>query len=107
FYFFFSSRRRHTRSTRDWSSDVCSSDLAEDDPARALRYVPAAEFELWRHLMETKHRRQVTVDEVSVWVAETPDTWDLEIAAADEIGRASCRERVGMRVGDARFRQKR
>src|SRR5207247_7395620 len=24
----FSSRRRHTRSTRDWSSDVCSSDLA-------------------------------------------------------------------------------
>src|SRR5699024_11896915 len=25
--FFFSSRRRHTRSKRDWSSDVCSSDL--------------------------------------------------------------------------------
>src|SRR5206468_7731583 len=25
--FFFSSRRRHTRSDRDWSSDVCSSDL--------------------------------------------------------------------------------
>src|SRR2546421_5425197 len=28
FFFFFSSRRRHTRSDRDWSSDVCSSDLA-------------------------------------------------------------------------------
>src|SRR5207247_7814323 len=28
----FSSRRRHTRSTRDWSSDVCSSDL----PTRRL-----------------------------------------------------------------------
>src|SRR5699024_5125301 len=27
-YFFFASRRRHTRSKRDWSSDVCSSDLA-------------------------------------------------------------------------------
>src|SRR5690606_40771617 len=27
FYFFFSSRRRHTRFSRDWSSDVCSSDL--------------------------------------------------------------------------------
>src|SRR2546421_10251650 len=26
-FFFFSSRRRHTRSDRDWSSDVCSSDL--------------------------------------------------------------------------------
>src|SRR2546422_5536875 len=25
--FFFSSRRRHTRCSRDWSSDVCSSDL--------------------------------------------------------------------------------
>src|SRR2546429_485906 len=28
-YFFFSSRRRHTRCSRDWSSDVCSSDLLE------------------------------------------------------------------------------
>src|SRR5690554_7345607 len=28
FFFFFSSRRRHTRCGRDWSSDVCSSDLA-------------------------------------------------------------------------------
>src|SRR5690606_39922840 len=27
FMFFFSSRRRHTRFSRDWSSDVCSSDL--------------------------------------------------------------------------------
>src|SRR5438128_5294859 len=27
-FFFFSSRRRHTRCYRDWSSDVCSSDLA-------------------------------------------------------------------------------
>src|SRR5690606_39861971 len=27
FCFFFSSRRRHTRFSRDWSSDVCSSDL--------------------------------------------------------------------------------
>src|SRR5699024_11549954 len=26
-YYFYSSRRRHTRSKRDWSSDVCSSDL--------------------------------------------------------------------------------
>src|SRR5687768_18153297 len=29
FFFFFSSRRRHTRCSRDWSSDVCSSDLTE------------------------------------------------------------------------------
>src|SRR5437868_6394548 len=31
FFFFFSSRRRHTRSKRDWSSDVCSSDLTATD----------------------------------------------------------------------------
>src|SRR6478752_8777153 len=30
FFFFFSSRRRHTRCSRDWSSDVCSSDLELD-----------------------------------------------------------------------------
>src|SRR5690606_40178073 len=29
-YVFFSSRRRHTRFSRDWSSDVCSSDLLQD-----------------------------------------------------------------------------
>src|SRR6266436_6151999 len=43
-FFFFSSRRRHTRCSRDWSSDVCSSDLprpvivaARDAEADALR----------------------------------------------------------------------
>src|SRR5256885_3055779 len=32
-FFFFSSRRRHTRLQGDWSSDVCSSDLPERRPA--------------------------------------------------------------------------
>src|SRR5690606_40219927 len=30
YFFFFSSRRRHTRFSRDWSSDVCSSDLTNE-----------------------------------------------------------------------------
>src|SRR3989442_6799779 len=34
--FFFSSRRRHTRCGRDWSSDVCSSDLFERMTVRHL-----------------------------------------------------------------------
>src|SRR5690625_2372032 len=38
--FFFSSRRRHTRWPRDWSSDVCSSDL---DPTKAIAVVLQAE----------------------------------------------------------------
>src|SRR6266496_4094595 len=43
-FFFFSSRRRHTRSLRDWSSDVCSSDLRSGHiqsvvyPADSTRY---------------------------------------------------------------------
>src|SRR2546421_5026238 len=36
FFFFFSSRRRHTRSDRDWSSDVCSSDLWQMHPFNRL-----------------------------------------------------------------------
>src|SRR2546429_6845034 len=51
FLFFFSSRRRHTRCSRDWSSDVCSSDLlaptesAEvDTPGLRLHCSPAS----WR-----------------------------------------------------------
>src|SRR5437868_15176284 len=39
--FFFSSRRRHTRSKRDWSSDVCSSDLQFAGLAVRTRHQPA------------------------------------------------------------------
>src|SRR2546429_5277114 len=38
--FFFSSRRRHTRCSRDWSSDVCSSDLVAPDE-RTVAYLMA------------------------------------------------------------------
>src|SRR5437899_4175437 len=48
-FFFFSSRRRHTRCLSDWSSDVCSSDLSLYEPCgltqmRAQRYgtIPVA-----------------------------------------------------------------
>src|SRR5215510_13452062 len=41
-FFFFSSRRRHTRWPRDWSSDVCSSDLHERS-RRGIGYVPQGE----------------------------------------------------------------
>src|SRR5699024_11345901 len=38
FTFFFASRRRHTSSKRDWSSDVCSSDLSS--PHRDIKQFP-------------------------------------------------------------------
>src|SRR5207245_6441131 len=41
FSFFFSSRRRHTRCYRDWSSDVCSSDLSPSSSTSAGGVVPA------------------------------------------------------------------
>src|SRR5699024_11513081 len=41
--FFFSSRRRHTRSKRDWSSDVCSSDLGGS----------GASINFWRYLLNS------------------------------------------------------
>src|SRR5216684_8810887 len=43
FFFFFSSRRRHTRCSRDWSSDVCSSDLEHMDVLGDTREAIAAE----------------------------------------------------------------
>src|SRR5690606_40186291 len=45
-FFFFSSRRRHTRFSRDWSSDVCSSDLLLAN---------------WRHLPVGYHGRAGTI----------------------------------------------
>jgi hypothetical protein len=50
---------------------------------RALRYVPLAEFGLWKHLMETRHARQVSIESISVWVAEDPARWNSGFAAED------------------------
>src|SRR2546429_3676928 len=36
---FFSSRRRHSRCSRDWSSDVCSSDLCDDGETVSEKFV--------------------------------------------------------------------
>src|SRR5207249_6296622 len=67
--FFFSSRRRHTRSKRDWSSDVCSSDLsgaprAADAPLRDLPQRAAHRFKSARegvralkHVTRSEERR--------------------------------------------------
>jgi hypothetical protein len=59
----------------------CHLEGGDDDPALALRYIPAAEFELWRHFMETRYARTVTVEDVSVWVPETPEVWSADLDA--------------------------
>src|SRR5688500_20299073 len=80
--FFFSSRRRHTRLQGDWSSDVCSSDLAEEQGHTVGRLAAAV-----HDLLVLFHEAEA----IDLLVHE-------EIRVADtrhEIGRASCRERVG------------
>src|SRR5206468_5893481 len=87
-FFFFSSRRRHTRSDRDWSSDVCSSDLGFyvfGEPATGGFTPNGGGFAEYVKAMP--------------WVAERgivalPDNVSFEEATFIEIGRASCRERV-------------
>src|SRR3712207_9525918 len=45
YFFFFSSRRRHTRYWRDWSSDVCSSDLTDEYNSPRSKY--------WQRILQT------------------------------------------------------
>src|SRR5256885_3432253 len=55
-FFFFSSRRRHTRLQGDWSSDVCSSDLRESEPGRESQ--PPADHPGRRKTHERNDRRR-------------------------------------------------
>src|SRR5207302_7549277 len=47
--FFFSSRRRHTRFSRDWSSDVCSSDLLIDFVGASMPNIGAGPGDVVHH----------------------------------------------------------
>src|SRR5204863_5794054 len=78
-YFFFSSRRRHTSSLRDWSSDVCSSDLRGPVLGRAERRMMAGMIRLGEP--QDRRGRGALFEDVG---AE---------AFGHQIGRASCRER--------------
>src|SRR4051794_1734274 len=60
--FFFSSRRRHTRWTGDWSSDVCSSDLAH------ITWFAGGEILAWNHY-PTEY---TTAEAIRAWMA-SPD----------------------------------
>src|SRR5690554_7541800 len=87
FFFFFSSRRRHTRCGRDWSSDVCSSDLmrlGETQSAKEeLTYIqqsapPEAVANIVEQYLGELSGQKRRSSQLKLW----------------EIGRASCRERV-------------
>lgn len=61
----------------------CRLSGADEGTLAALRYVPLAEFGLWRHLMETRHRRRVRVEAVSIWIAEEPARWNSGFTAEE------------------------
>src|SRR2546429_97944 len=53
-FFFFSSRRRHTRCSRDWSSDVCSSDLFHQLPEAIWKAVTDIDaMPMWRQGLQS------------------------------------------------------
>src|SRR6266446_5354406 len=67
-FFFFSSRRRHTRLQGDWSSDVCSSDLlAAENPPKILRHKSSRQTEAEkRRMTELEKRRNLRATELEL-----------------------------------------
>src|SRR2546428_12727702 len=110
--FFFSSRRRHTRSDRDWSSDVCSSDLdpgTEHDGVFVYRTIEDLEAILARSqvvhravvigggllgLEAARAMYELGLETIVVEMAQHLMPRQLDPESASKIGRASCRERV-------------
>src|SRR2546429_1016899 len=80
--FFFSSRRRHTRCSRDWSSDVCSSDLAK---LKSLRGLPAPVRAVLESLPAGAHPMDVLRTGVSVLGCTLPEKDDHNVAGARDI----------------------
>src|SRR5207249_9408005 len=74
--FFFSSRRRHTRSKRDWSSDVCSSDLPRGRVRTngwPSRYRGACRDRRWQQDCSAKRRLQEHFWGHLVWLSGDAD----------------------------------
>src|SRR5206468_8494370 len=67
---FFSSRRRHTRSDRDWSSDVCSSDLFRGERAELIDLSKKITAEALGEILELKSTINTMVDQLRAFASE-------------------------------------
>src|ERR1035441_10943091 len=68
FWFFFSSRRRHTRCLSDWSSDVCSSDLETGEPLWFGRERKKETLDgFFREELSARQRRGIEAACVDMW----------------------------------------
>src|SRR5256885_3950013 len=88
--FFFSSRRRHTRLQGDWSSDVCSSDLINRTGQGAISVESINQGQSYAQ----SARVHSESSEVSPELLKLLESYLKAVQASQEIGRASCRERV-------------
>src|SRR5436309_7492328 len=84
--FFCSSRRRHTRFSRDWSSDVCSSDLS-GHPINKISFEHSS-------IASDDATPLVGGKLFRVWQGGQDLIYNAFYTLLNEIGRASCRERV-------------
>src|SRR5438046_7771015 len=91
-FFFFSSRRRHTRLVSDWSSDVCSSDLEKACPGLDPGWNPV----FGKDHAQPKSERVYICPRLRM--APRCSLMRKVMRMNSEIGRASCRERVWMSV---------
>src|SRR5690606_40182979 len=106
--FFFSSRRRHTRFSRDWSSDVCSSDLpATEENALLDRFADSDDsdelaFRLQRLIKDSGLAQVILLSIHGTVIADK----DFRFTVGEQIGRASCREEVEMTEVESTCRKK-
>src|SRR5690606_40807843 len=99
--FFFSSRRRHTRFSRDWSSDVCSSDLGELINESVTEKEPAKEETPPAQETSKPSVRLTPSEAANIALKEVPGEVDddIDFEETQESGRASCRGRGYRAVG--------
>src|SRR5207245_4711528 len=101
-----SSRRRHTRCYRDWSSDVCSSDLVTTGKPEAckvsvgLRYPREVVQKRLRNVQLTDRRFAIPPGAAAHKVSATR-VLDADAVGVGQIGRASWRERGGVGAATA------
>src|SRR5699024_11634407 len=96
--FFFASRRRHTSSNRDWSSDVCSSDLSSvyfRNPQGRIIAALCINFDV-STIAQAKGLLEGLLPDNEPEPAQAPNKFIGRDLVAVKIGRASCRERWRM-----------
>src|SRR5256884_5929590 len=98
--FFFSSRRRHTRCSRDWSSDVCSSDLGAPMHYDVVFDVNTVGYEAWLFPAGMLIFAVIAV----LVVRSVPPRPGVVVTPG--VGRASCRGRGEISVGAGSLKKK-